>query len=373
LLRKDNVVGTFIDATLEYEDSWRALRRSGGLERRPVHPAIRGVGGLLLEHVDVRENGGVPNVFDRGEVWVGRGYELGRGDPFAALPKDARRRIVTPAVSVGDLQFHDRPEVSRDSLRAYHNRRIYLAGLTYELRTDLKTSYLYRMGETEDIPDGIVLKATAGYEDGEYLQRTVGYLVASRVAADPAGRITWLEAGCGGYLRERGFEDGALSLRAAYITSLLGQGRWRHRFFSQVSYLLGINRTVGGVILGDRTGIRDLPNAVVRGDQRLVLNLESRLFTPWRIIGFDTMLFGYADVGAIGGEQDPIFQQKIYSSLGLGVRVHNADLVIPTIELRVGVVQNVEDRAFSLSFDVGNLAYPEIRLPGVRPGGLSYQ
>jgi hypothetical protein len=127
------------------------------------------------------------------------------------------------------------------------------------------------------------------------------------------------------------------------------------------------------VILGDRTGIRDLPNAVVRGDQRLVLNLESRLFTPWRIIGFDTMLFGYADVGAIGGEQDPIFQQKIYSSLGLGVRVHNADLVIPTIELRVGVVQNVEDRAFSLSFDVGNLAYPEIRLPGVRPGGLSYQ
>jgi len=258
-------------------------------------------------------------------------------------------------------------------LRGYHDRRTYLAGLTYELRRDLKTSYLYRMGETEDIPDALVLKATVGYEDGEYLRRTLGYLVATRVTADPAGRITWLEAGFGGYLRERVFEDGALALRAAYITSLLGQGRWRHRFFSQISYLLGINRSVGGIALGDRSGVRDLPNSEVLGDQRLVLKLESRLFTPWRVIGFDTMLFGYADVGAIGGEDDPILQQKIYSSLGFGVRVHNADLVIPTIELRMGVVQNVDSRAFRLSFDLGNMAYPEIRLPGVRPGGVSYQ
>jgi len=372
-LRKENLAGTFVDANLEYEDSWRVLRRAGGVERRPVHPAIRWLGGLHLEHADLRDNGGVPSVYDRNEIWIGRGYQLGVRDPFAAAARDSRRRILTPAVSGGDVHFHDRPEVSRDTLRGYHDRRTYLAGLTYELRRDLKTSYLYRMGETEDIPDALVLKATVGYEDGEYLRRTLGYLVATRVTADPAGRITWLEAGFGGYLRERVFEDGALALRAAYITSLLGQGRWRHRFFSQISYLLGINRSVGGIALGDRSGVRDLPNSEVLGDQRLVLKLESRLFTPWRVIGFDTMLFGYADVGAIGGEDDPILQQKIYSSLGFGVRVHNADLVIPTIELRMGVVQNVDSRAFRLSFDLGNMAYPEIRLPGVRPGGVSYQ
>lgn len=373
-LRKENLGGAFVDAYVDYEDSWRSLRRAAGVERRPVHPAIRWLGGLGAEDHDVRDNAGVPNHFERGEVWVGRGFLLRGADPFVTRATRARRHVLTPAVSVAAVRFRDRPAaVTRDTLRGYHERDTYLAGLTYEVRTDLKTSYLYRMGETEDLPAGLVLKATAGYEDGEFLRRTVGYFVASNIAADPAGRITWLEAGGGGYLREGHFEDGVVALRAAYITALLGQGSWRHRFFSQLSYLRGINRTVGGVVLGDRTGIRDLPNTGVTGEQRLVAKFESRLFTPWRVIGFDTMLFGYADVGTIGGEDDAVLHGKIYSSFGLGVRVHNADLVIPTIELRMGMVQNIESRTFSLAFDLGNMAYPEIRLPGVRPGGLDYQ
>jgi hypothetical protein len=84
------------------------------------------------------------------------------------------------------------------------------------------------------------------------------------------------------------------------------------------------------------------------------------------------MVFAFGDVGAIGDEKDPIFEQKIYSSLGLGVRASNPDLVLPTFELRFGVLQNVEVSSFGIAFNLGNLAYPEIRIPGVRPGTLRY-
>lgn len=367
---KENLGGTFIDAVVEYEDSWREVKRAFAVQRSAVHPAIRWVGGYGLEHTDDRDNEGAPRRFERGEAWLGHVFQLegkARGG--------GRRRSLTPALSVGDTDFLARPAgVSRDTLREYHGGRAWLAGLTWADLTDYRTNRLFRMGETEDVPGGLVLKGTAGYEDGEFLRRTAAFLEASFIGIASGGEVAWCELGGGGYLREEAFEDGLASARLGYITPLFGGGEWRHRHYSQLMYLLGINRSVGrGVVLGDRSGVRNLSDAAVLGDQRLVLKLESRLFTPWRIVGFDTMLFWYGDLGLIGGESDPILQQKAYTSLGLGVRVSNPDLVLPTFELRAGMLTNVENRGFAVSIDLGNLAYPEITLPGPRPGRIPYR
>ncbi len=373
-LGKENLAGTFIDARLEYEDSWRQLRRAAAVERNAVHPAIRLVGGLAGQHVEDRDNGDVPRTYDLEDAWVGRVFQLGIDDPFAAADRGGRRQTLTPALGFSQLDFLERPEVSRDTLRAYHDRRDYMVGLTYENLVDLKTSYLFRMGETEDLPDGYTLKGTLGYEDGEYLDRGLGYALADFVDVTGGGQIRWFELGGGGFLRDDSFEDGLLEGRTGWISPLLGQGRWRHRYYAQLQYLLGINRTAGGgVVLGNRSGIRDLPDDAVYGDQRLVLNLESRLFTPWRIGGFDTMLFWYGDLGVAGGEPDPIFQQTFYGSLGLGLRVSNPELVLPTFEFHVGAVRLADRTEVAFAFDLGDRSSTVVEMPGVRPRTISYR
>ena len=371
---KENLAGTFVDARLEYEDTWRQLTRGVTIDRRSVHPAIDWVGGYRWESTDDRDNDDVPRGFDRNDTWVGRVFLLGQDEPGASAPGAAARRLLTPALSVGRWDFRARPEVGRDTLRAYHDRRTWLAGLTWERRVDYRTSYLFRMGETEDIPGGLVLKISGGYEDGEFLKRTLAFAEAAYVRVSGGGAVFWFGCGGGGHVRDARFEDGVVEGRLGWITPLLGEGRWRHRLYSRLAYVRGLDRTTGGgIVLGDRSGIRDLSNTAVLGQQRLVLKLESRLFTPWRLVGFETMLFAYADVGIAAGERDPLLERKIYTSTGLGVRLGNPDLVLPTFEIRAGMVTNVEDRSFSLAVDLGNVAYPEIERPGARPGTVAFR
>ncbi|MFO7609382.1 MAG: hypothetical protein R6X35_09340 [Candidatus Krumholzibacteriia bacterium] len=370
-LAKQNVAGTFVDAVAAYENSWRELRRGLAIERRAVHPAIRWVGGWSWERTDDRDNEGLLREFDRDDAWLGRVIPLDR----RRTATGGRRRVLTPALGLTATDFHSRPAtVSRDTLRDYHDGRTWLFSLTWASLTDYRTSYLFRMGETEDLPGGLVLKASAGYEDGEFLRRTPLFVEGAYVGVAAGGEVAWCDLAGGGFLREGVFEDGLATARLGYITPLAGAGTWRHRTYAQLAYLLGINRTRGaGVVLGDRSGVRGLSNTEVRGDQRLVLKLETRVFTPWRVLGFDSMLFGFGDLGLAGGEDDPLLEQKAYASLGLGVRVANPDLVLPIFEVRAGLLTNVDEPGFALAFDLGNQSYPEIELPGPRPRRVPYR
>ena len=181
-------------------------------------------------------------------------------------------------------------------------------------------------------------------------------------------------ADLGGYFHDQVVEYGAFRAGGVYITRLKGGDGWRHRFYTNLFYTLAFNRDRdGALVLGERTGLRGLEDFKVLGNQRVVLKLESRVFTPWRVLGFRFMLFGYADVGAVGGEKDPLVQQKFYSSLGLGFRINNPDLVLPATQVRVGFVNSIEEQGFVLGFKLGRVDYPELDVPSTRPGPFLFQ
>lgn len=368
-LAKENVAGSFVDVALAYEDSWQALERSARLTRREVHPAILFVGGASWEDFRDRDNRGVPRRLVRTSAWTGRVIQLHRDRTFAS----GVRRTLTPAVSYGRRHFADRPATDPDTNRAYHHSRTWLGGLTYRRITDFKTSYLYRMGEVEDVPAGMALQLNAGYEDGEHHDRTVGFMDAGGALVRERGDVFVGNVACGGYLRDHRFEDGLLDLGLAYVTPLHG-ARYRYRTYLWTRYTLGIDR-VGdaGLALGDGSRVRSLTGPDVRGDQRLMTSLEFRLFTPWSLLGFRIMDFGFVDAGTVVGARDQVLSGKIYTSFGLGVRLYNPDLVLPTVEIRAGLVQDVDGRGFSWAFDLGDLVYPEHRMPGVQPARVAYR
>ncbi len=369
-LRKRNLWGSFIDAALLFEDSWRRVSRQATLERDLIHPGIRMVGGAHWENTDIRDHGGEPRAFELGDYW------LGRSIPLSSLRSNVQsaRPVLVPAVRFRNIDYQVRPIPFGEFESRYRNTRDYLVGLTFQRFRNYKTSYLFKMGETEDLPGGLALKLSGGYQELEHYDRTSAFFQAAYSLVRPSGRAFVGTLDLGSYFRDHVGEDGALHLTGMYFTPLMGQGRFRHRFLSNLAYTLAFNRDSGGtLVLGDISGIRGLENNRVLGNQRLVLKMESRVFTPWALLGFRFMVFGYADVGTVGPDIRPIYENKIYSSLGFGFRINNPDLVMPSTQVRMGWVNSVEETKFVLGFKLGNVDYPTIDMPGTRPGAFDFR
>ena len=82
--------------------------------------------------------------------------------------------------------------------------------------------------------------------------------------------------------------------------------------------------------------IRGFSSNEALGKQRLSMDLEYVLFLPGHFYKFNMAAYGFADLGIIGSNKSLIFTENYFSGLGLGLRLHNEDLVFKTLHLRLG-------------------------------------
>ena len=71
------------------------------------------------------------------------------------------------------------------------------------------------------------------------------------------------------------------------------------------------------------------------GDQKLSLSLETVQFSNFYIYGFRFVNFLFGDIGFVGPTNKSIFKNKLYSGIGIGVRIRNDNLVFKTFQLRL--------------------------------------
>lgn len=369
-LHKNNIGGSFLAGDLEYEDSYQRNHLGLALTRELVHPAIKWVGGVSWRQTRERDAGPDPNRREVGDVWLGDVIQL-RPRPRSG---QTARPVLVPALRYTRQIFLDRPTVSRDTLRQFHNNQNYLAGLTYQHFKYYATSYLFEMGETENRPAGVILKLSGGYQDGEFHDRVQGFFEGAYFAARNRGDAAVARITLGGFFRNGDYEDGSLSVRGGYVTPLLSRSRWRSRFYSFLTYHRAINRqSQTALMLGNSTGIRGMEDNLVKGNQRLVGNFEYRLFPAWRVWGFHFMFLGFLDAGMVSGEHDSLWQAKIYTSSGLAVRIRNPNLVLPALQLRVALRNSIDDKGVVFGFRVGGPDSPEVLVPGTVPGGFTFR
>ena len=367
-LSKRNIRGSFMDLEVLYEDSWQQRSRRAGILRKLIHPGIKWVGGANWEYTDVRNNADVPRKFELGDYWAGRTIPLRQ----ARSTEKSARPLLVPAVRFRRIDFKERPEANPEYNAAYLNTRDYLAGVTFQRLKHYKTNLLFKMGETEDVPAGFTVKLTGGYQDREFYERTSAFSQVAYLTTRNRGDILLGFVDLGGYFHDYVFEDGSFNVGGTYITRLMGGSRYRFRFYSFLTYTSAFNRSGENVlVLGNKTGLRGLEDNLVLGNKRVILKLESRMFTPWRMMGFKFMVFGYADVGTVGGESDPLVQKKIYSSVGLGFQFENSELVLPATQLRIGFLNSIDENGLALGFKLGSVENPEIGMPGTKPGSFT--
>jgi hypothetical protein len=114
------------------------------------------------------------------------------------------------------------------------------------------------------------------------------------------------------------------------------------RNFVKIEYTRGFDRyTDESLTFIKEDGFSGFRNDSVNGTQRLSAGIESVLFSPLRIYGFRFAFFASADVGYIFGTNEFANQGKVLSSIGLGVRIHNQNLVFNTFQIRLGYFPNL--------------------------------
>lgn len=93
--------------------------------------------------------------------------------------------------------------------------------------------------------------------------------------------------------------------------------------FVNTDYLMGFNRFEGEMIyLDTENKLRGFTDRMLYGQKKLSLNVESRIYSPFKPLGFLITGVLFADYGMIAGKGN-LFNSKLYQSYGTGIRFNN--------------------------------------------------
>lgn len=348
-IRTSQIYGILSYQNTRYEQHYRA-----SFDRNFLTPGIQMGGGAMIEYrraltyapwIDSYD---ILNEFEHEEdiprhshksftqdYWIGRSFT-----PTFLLQYDSRARLVL-ALRYAQRKFMERPPVTSDNYKAYHNRHLFLMSVGLSRSNYTTEKLVYGYGRTEDIPIGEVAEIVFGPEKGEFYNRFFsGIRLAKGKYVRPIGYIS-LGAKLGGYWYNRQIEDGILQIAANSFSFPIQWKRTTYRLFFNADYSLGIHPNdkedfrENMITLNNRDGIRGMRSYRMSGNQRLAFSLETVAYLPFNFYSFRMATFAFADAGLIAQQDENLLESRLYQGYGIGFRIRNERLAYKTFQIRL--------------------------------------
>ncbi|HYQ58234.1 MAG TPA: hypothetical protein VEP89_12915 [Draconibacterium sp.] len=332
-----NIGGRFLDVRLGYLNTYRREGFVFEVNKPFLTQNIKwGYGGYstrmyrtdkitISDPVKVEE----PMDLSVNNIWGGRSFNI-----------SPRHENITELVLSGGINnwnYFENPVVAPENAHFFSNHTLYMMGLTISQRRYIQDQLIYSYGITEDIPEGFKNEFIYGYDANEFGDRHYLHFFTSNgnLLLSRRGYL-FTTAGVGGYLKSGHLEEGMIYGDINFISKLATAGKKRVRTFADLNYTIGIRRfDIEMLHLGTHDHIRGFDSNIAVGKQRLNLKLEHVVFMPMQFYKFNIAIFGFTDVGVIGSNRKLIFKEDYYAGLGLGIRLHNENLVFETFRLRL--------------------------------------
>ena len=236
----------------------------------------------------------------------------------------------------------ERPFILPYSYHELQKYKIFLGSAALSFQKYYKTNLIYNFGRTEDIPSGGLIRMTAGREINEFNNRIyLGGDASIGKLSKELGYI-YISAGLASFLDGRKSEQGILKLEMNYFSNLLIFRNYMIRNFVNINYTRGFGRyTDEHITFSHRNGFSGFRNDSVTGTQRINLSLESVVFSPANYYGFRFAFFAFADASLLTETNQLIRNGNFLSGIGLGLRIHNNNLVVNTFQFRIGFFPNL--------------------------------
>jgi hypothetical protein len=334
-----NIAGSFISSDIryfkkEYTESYRI-----SMQRKFFTPNIKYAGGAIIDNKDTRTNIELldtiledePVHYNSYDIWLGRSFLIRNRKNLLTNSRTnlmISGRLLRKTYSSG-------PAYTEYSLYEFQDKTLILGSAAISKQGYFRSNLIYGFGPTEDIPFGLLLQIVGGIELGDFNNRP--YLGSSFSHGTYLWRIGYIynRVEIGGFYNNNAFEQSIFSFNSKYFTHLINAGRFKYRIFTDINYKIGIRRFEDEYIsIENNEGISGLKSDKLKGTQKLTADLELIAFTPYYLIGFRFAIFGTINMGFIGTSSDMIFSNRLYSGVGVGVRLRNERLVFNTFQIK---------------------------------------
>jgi hypothetical protein len=335
----NNINKTFINLDLFFYDGLGEKTYGFDLSRKLISSTTKYAGGVSIKEMFTTEDFNSstepePLKYNLQDYWISRSFLIN--------PERVSRFIIGARYKNNNVFNH--PVIQPDSYHRLQKNKIFLGSVALSVQKFYKTNLIYGYGRTEDIPYGGLIDFTAGREISEFKQRT--YLGTSLSIGHSIKSIGYFysSAGFAAFIINSRTEQGMLLLRTNFISNMLYLGRSRIRNFVNVDYTRGFDRYSDEYLSFNReNGFSGFRNDTVGGTQRLSFNIESVLFSPVNFYGFKFAFFGFTDFGFLFDTNEHVGSGDFLSSIGVGIRIRNDNMVFNTLQVRLGFFPNLPE------------------------------
>lgn len=322
------------------------------LSKKFITANTKFAGGMSFQHnYEVVKDNDLPLLEDKYNnfsSWFGYAIPLS----ISSFESYNRKNLIISA-GVDKIQYLNRFFYTQTPYLKPFNKTLLLLGASISSNAFYRDNLLFGYGPSEDIPYGKLIGCQFGYsfdENKKRLYAESNYSIGSKISN--LGYINFsFEVGSYYYIDH--FEDGIVKSKISFASKLYTHYYHHYRHYLNINYARGINM-IGPerIIINDKYGIRGLKSNTLVGTQKLSMNLESVMFSPFYVLGFRFSTFSFFDIGFIGEESRIIFNQKMYSGLGIGIRIKNENLVFNTFQLRFAFYPLEPERSSRFSVDL---------------------
>ncbi len=235
-----------------------------------------------------------------------------------------------------------------------------------------KTRYIYGFGRTEDVPSGISTGLTVGYvKQISWSRPYIGYRLNFGQASNN-GNIYHMLIQTGGYYKNNGLEDIILQLGADYRTRILYLKRYKSRNYISGVYSQIFNHRTIDFLQINQNILPGFSPMDLDASRRLSMHMESVMFTPWSLLGFN-----FAPFVALDGVNVNCIScgniNQTFMAISTGIRFRNENLIFGTFELKFTYVpSDINGKSKFMIHFQQNLRLEELEIFARRPSLINY-
>lgn len=339
-----NIKNTYIGTVLHYKmDLDNNYIKSIDVERDFYSPLTKWAGGVYVDEYYRRDTLQAPDLtfafqpvkYKSQDLWAGRAFKI-----FEDTHEAITNLVVTGRFL--NKNFTETPTEVYDPDNFYSDEKLLLSGVGLNTRKFIQDRYIFRNGQTEDVPIGRVYGLTFGYQYKNTFWRPY---VGAQFSFGNYYRLGFLSMNfeAGTFFHQSKTYQTAFLLESNYFTKLYSIGTWKLRQFVNPKFVVGINRDD---VIGDQLNINEQNglagfNTALYGTSKAVLSLQTQTYSPNSLLGFRLNPFFNYSIAVLGSPEVAMTKSKAYSKITLGLLISNDYLVFSSFQLSLSYYPSI--------------------------------
>ncbi|MGS2738141.1 hypothetical protein [Sinomicrobium sp. M5D2P17] len=368
-----NIMNTYVQAQLNYEiQKGENVRKSFGLNRNFFSAYTKWAGGIYIEENLVRDS--LPDAqgiyamqnmkSETQDVWGGYSFRVFKGN----TEEDRTTRLIT-TLRYLNRYYKEVPSVLYDSIGFFSDEKLFLASVGISSRKFEQDRFLFNYDIVEDVPIGRTYGITFGTRNknnGNQLYLGGKYAFGNY--------YKWgyfnINAEIGSfYYRNRRLQS-VLRLDGLYFSNIKPLGSWYLRHFVQPVLVLGDRRM--GIItdrvdINEENGISGFDSEILFGTKKFTFTYQLQAYAPWNVAGFRLNPFFNVSMGFIGDEKNSLFDNNVYSKIGIGLLINNDYLVFNNFRFSLAYYPSIPGQGYNV-IKTNSISNDDFMLPDFQIG-----